>query len=40
MFATVATLIFVPAVFSLIHGMRKGSPAEPVRESELTPLHQ
>jgi multidrug efflux pump subunit AcrB len=40
MFATVATLVFVPAVFSLLHGMRKPSPAEPVRESDFTPVHQ
>jgi multidrug efflux pump subunit AcrB len=40
MFATVATLVFVPAVFSLLHGMRKRSPAEPVRESDFTPAHQ
>jgi multidrug efflux pump subunit AcrB len=40
MFATVATLVFVPAVFSLLHGMRKGSPAAPVRESDFTPAHQ
>ena len=40
MFATVATLVFVPAVFSLLHGMRRGSPASPVRESDFTPMHQ
>jgi multidrug efflux pump subunit AcrB len=40
MFATVATLVFVPAVFSLVHGIRKHNPAEPVRESDLTPAHQ
>jgi multidrug efflux pump subunit AcrB len=40
MCATVATLFFVPAVFSLLHGMRKGSPAQPVRESDLAPVHQ
>ena len=27
LFATVATLVFVPVVFSLVHGARKGSPA-------------
>jgi multidrug efflux pump subunit AcrB len=30
--ATVATLIFVPAVFALLHGRRQGIPEEPVRE--------
>jgi len=40
MFATVATLVFVPSVFSLLHGMRKPSSAEPVRESDFTPAHQ
>jgi len=40
MFATVATLIFVPAVFSLLHGMRRRSPAAPIRESDFTPVHQ
>ena len=40
MFATAATLVFVPAVFSLLHGMRRGSPASPVRESDFTPMHQ
>jgi multidrug efflux pump subunit AcrB len=40
MCATVATLFFVPAVFSLLHGMRKPSPAEPVHESDLAPAHQ
>jgi multidrug efflux pump subunit AcrB len=39
MFATVATLLFVPAVFSLLHGMRKRSPAQPVEESDFTPAH-
>jgi multidrug efflux pump subunit AcrB len=40
MFATVATLVFVPAVFSLLHGMRRQSPAGPVHESDFTPAHQ
>ena len=39
-FATVATLFFVPAVFSLLHGMRSPSPAQPVHESHLEPAHQ
>jgi multidrug efflux pump subunit AcrB len=38
--ATVATLFFVPAVFSLLHGMRKPDPAQPVVESDLAPAHQ
>ncbi len=40
MFATVATLIFVPAVFSLLHGMRRRNPAAPVTESDFTPAHR
>ncbi len=39
MFATVATLIFVPAVFSLLHGMRSGSSPAPVEEADYTPAH-
>jgi hypothetical protein len=27
--ATVATLVFVPAVFALLHGRRDGAPAAP-----------
>jgi multidrug efflux pump subunit AcrB len=38
--ATVATLFFVPAVFSLLHGMRKPGPAPVVAESDLAPAHQ
>jgi multidrug efflux pump subunit AcrB len=40
LFATVATLVFVPSVFSLLHGMRKRNPASPMRESDLEPAHQ
>jgi multidrug efflux pump subunit AcrB len=40
MFATVATLFFVPAVFSLLHGLRKPSVPEAVRETHLAPVHQ
>ncbi len=40
MFATVATLFFVPAVFSLLHGMRKPAPAPPVPDADLAPAHQ
>ncbi len=32
--ATVATLIFVPAVFALLHGRRHRQPQEPTQESE------
>jgi multidrug efflux pump subunit AcrB len=40
MFATVATLFFVPAVFSLLHGLGKRSGAEPVPEAQFEPLHK
>jgi len=36
--ATIATLFFVPAVFSLVHGLRRHSGASPVRSSH-DPLH-
>jgi multidrug efflux pump subunit AcrB len=39
MCATVATLFFVPAVFSLLHGMRTPSAPQSVRESKLAPVH-
>jgi multidrug efflux pump subunit AcrB len=32
-FATFATLIFVPVVFSLVHGARKESPVRPTNPS-------
>ena len=32
--ATIATLIFVPAVFALLHGRRHRQPQEPTQESE------
>jgi multidrug efflux pump subunit AcrB len=35
MFATVATLFFVPAVFSLLYGMRKPAPTPPVPAADL-----
>ncbi len=38
LFATVATLFFVPAVFSLLHGMRRRHPAEPVAASDYAPM--
>ncbi len=36
--ATIATLFFVPAVFSLVHGLRRHSGAQPVRSTH-DPLH-
>ncbi|HEY4084722.1 MAG TPA: efflux RND transporter permease subunit, partial [Bryobacteraceae bacterium] len=36
--ATIATLFFVPAVFSLVHGLRRHSGASPVHSSH-DPLH-
>ena len=37
--ATVATLFFVPAVFSLFHGTRKHSETQPMRHSSTEPIH-
>ena len=37
--ATVATLVFVPAVFGLLHGMKNGTPAEKVQKRSEQPLH-
>jgi multidrug efflux pump subunit AcrB len=37
--ATVATLFFVPAVFSLFHGMRKHSDMQPSRRGSSQPIH-
>jgi multidrug efflux pump subunit AcrB len=39
LFATVATLIFVPAVFALLHGRAKPSEAQPRSRRERHPLH-
>jgi CzcA family heavy metal efflux pump len=39
MCATVATLIFVPAVFSLMHGRGGSAEGQPLREKEQKPLH-
>ena len=39
MLATVATLVFVPAVFALLHGRRPEPPAIPQYEEELEPVH-
>jgi multidrug efflux pump subunit AcrB len=38
--ATVATLFFVPSVFSLLHGLRKPSEAQPHDRGALQPAHQ
>jgi multidrug efflux pump subunit AcrB len=37
--ATIATLFFVPAVYGLFHGRRKGSSAAPVRQEEPEPVY-
>jgi multidrug efflux pump subunit AcrB len=37
--ATVATLFFVPSVFSLIHGTRKHSETQPSRRDSSEPIH-
>jgi len=37
--ATVATLFFVPAVFSLFHGARKHSDTQPLRPGSTEPIH-
>jgi multidrug efflux pump subunit AcrB len=39
LFATVATLTFVPSVFSLVHGGRASADAQPVVEGKRQPLH-
>jgi multidrug efflux pump subunit AcrB len=38
-FATVATLVFVPAVFALVHGRKSQGKQQPVAQSETQPLH-
>ncbi|MDP9054517.1 MAG: efflux RND transporter permease subunit [Acidobacteriota bacterium] len=38
--ATVATLFFVPAVFSLIHNLRRNKGSQPPAESRLQPAHR
>ncbi|HYA17731.1 MAG TPA: efflux RND transporter permease subunit, partial [Bryobacteraceae bacterium] len=40
MVATVATLVFVPAVFGLIHNRRKPSDAEPLVRARLEQVHR
>ncbi len=37
--ATIATLTFVPTVFSVVHGGRASADAQPVAEGERHPLH-
>jgi len=37
--ATVATLVFVPAVFALLHGRSTSADEMPVRESDNEPIH-
>jgi CzcA family heavy metal efflux pump len=37
--ATVATLIFVPSVFALLHGRSTSADEEPVRKSDSEPIH-
>jgi Cu/Ag efflux pump CusA len=39
LFATVATLYFVPAVFSFFHGLRKHPGAQPVSRATQQPIH-
>jgi multidrug efflux pump subunit AcrB len=38
LFATVATLIFVPAVFSLLHSRRNSSPAQELSKGDAEPM--
>jgi multidrug efflux pump subunit AcrB len=40
MMATVATLLFVPAVFSLMHGRRAPSETAPVKDEQLIPVQR
>jgi multidrug efflux pump subunit AcrB len=37
--ATVATLVFVPSVFALLHSRRASAGAQPVSESTNQPVH-
>jgi multidrug efflux pump subunit AcrB len=39
MFATVATLVFVPAVFALLHGSKPDDSQQPSLQNEIQPLH-
>jgi multidrug efflux pump subunit AcrB len=38
-FATVATLVFVPAVFALVHGRNSEGKQQPAVQNETEPLH-
>jgi multidrug efflux pump subunit AcrB len=38
-FATVATLVFVPAVFALVHGRNSEGKQQPAAQNETEPLH-
>ena len=37
--ATVATLVFVPSVFALLHGRRNSANMQPITESDNKPMH-
>jgi multidrug efflux pump subunit AcrB len=37
--ATMATLIFVPSVFALLHGRKPAAPKQPIAESGNEPIH-
>jgi multidrug efflux pump subunit AcrB len=39
LFATVATLIFVPSVFSLLHSKNHPSKSQPDSRRQLDPMH-
>jgi multidrug efflux pump subunit AcrB len=39
MFATVATLVFVPSVFALLHGRKSGGKHQLAAQKEIQPLH-
>jgi Cu/Ag efflux pump CusA len=39
MFATVATLVFVPSVFALLHGGKSGGKQQLAVENENQPIH-
>jgi hypothetical protein len=39
MFATVATLVFVPSVFALLHRSQAGGKEALIAKSESEPLH-
>jgi multidrug efflux pump subunit AcrB len=39
MFATVATLVFVPSVFALLHGRKSGGKQQPALQNDVQPLH-